>query len=174
MLLSAIKQFDFRIHFFIIFLDDGKRKRIVSPSRSRELSFKIIRKDKKEREDSIRVRPFYKIRCHVSKRQRCFIKESAPAWMNPSTLVALEIGHRSIPVFVSLVFIEPRFNHYRSNVIKPRDCSTFFTINRRTFISRNFFQFRWITSRKTNDLLPQVKRLMWNLRNFRLIFFHSL
>lgn len=36
-------------------MDNGKRKRIVFPSRSRELSFKIIRKDKKEGEDSIRV-----------------------------------------------------------------------------------------------------------------------
>lgn len=65
------------------------------------------------------------------------------------------------------------FRSFSSNqdlvdVIKPRDSFTYFTINRKKFISRNFlFQFRWITSRKTNDLLRQVKRLTRNLRNFQ-------
>lgn len=84
-----------------------KKKRIVLLSRSCELSFGIIREGcgDKKREDSIRVQ-WVLLQDPLSRFKAARWKESAPAWMNPSTLVALEIGHRSIRVFVS---IEQRF-----------------------------------------------------------------
>lgn len=84
-----------------------KKKRIVLLSRSCELSFGIIREGcgDKKREDSIRVH-WVLLQDPLSRFKAARWKESAPAWMNPSTLVALEIGHRSIRVFVS---IEQRF-----------------------------------------------------------------
>lgn len=98
-----------RIYFYLN--DDEekkkKKKRIVLLSRSCELSFGIIREGcgDKKREDSIRVH-WVLLQDPLSRFKAARWKESAPAWMNPSTLVALEIGHRSIRVFVS---IEQRF-----------------------------------------------------------------
>ena len=73
-----------------------KKKRIVLLSRLCELSFGIIREGcgDKKREDSIRVH-WVLLQDPLSRFKAARWKESAPAWMNPSTLVALEIGHRS-------------------------------------------------------------------------------